>query len=258
MELLIPVLTLTGISLFLGGLILLADRFLADYGECTIRVSGEKEFTVRGGQTLLSYLTAHDINVPSACGGKASCGYCKVKVMDGGGQILPTEKGFITPEERKNGMRLACQVKVKNDMDIIMPDYLETVRNIVHKRLYNPELKWKFRIVSHQYSEDKKKSPVKAIKLDTDHHEEIYKVIKTYRDMPGSTIPILQGISAIYNYLPEHALEIVSREMNIPYSTIYRVSTFYTAFSLKPRGRNLIRVCLGTSCYVKGGADILR
>lgn len=254
MEYIVPIVVLSGVSLLLGALLILADILLADYGECLIRVSGEDEFTVRGGQTLLSYLASHNFNIPSACGGKASCGYCKVRVMQGGGQILPTEKGFITSEERKNGIRLACQIKVKNDMEISMPDYIETVKNIVKNRLYNPKLRWKFRIEHQQYSEEKKKAKVK---IETDHKEKIYNIIETYRDMPGSTIPILQNINTVFNYLPEYALEMVSKEMNIPYSTIYRVSTFYNAFSLKPRGRNIIKVCLGTSCYVKGGADVL-
>lgn len=254
MEYIVPIVVLSGVSLLLGALLILADILLADYGECLIRVSGEDKFTVRGGQTLLSYLASHNFNIPSACGGKASCGYCKVRVIQGGGQILPTEKGFITPEERKNGIRLACQIKVKNDMEISMPDFIETVRNIVKNRLYNPKLKWRFRLEHQQYSEEKKKPKVK---IKTDHREKIYNIIEAYRDMPGSTIPILQNINTVFNYLPEYALEMVSKEMNIPFSTIYQVSTFYKAFSYKPRGKNIITVCLGTTCHVKRAPMII-
>lgn len=255
MALLIPILALSVISMILGFLIIMADKFIADYGECRISIAGEEEFTVRGGETLLSYLASHNYTIPSACGGKATCGYCKVKVIQGGGQILPTERGFITPEDIKGGLRLACQVKVKNDMKISLPDFIETIKNIVKNCLYNPKLRWRFRIADQQYSREGKKKVQK--KFDADHKEKLYKIIQAYKDKPGSTIPILQNINNVFNYLPEHALEFVSREMKIPYSSLYRISTFYNAFSLKPQGRNIIRVCLGTSCYVKGGANVL-
>ena len=144
MTLLTPISVLSVVSLILGILLVLADKFLADYGECIIKVSGEDEFTIRGGDVLLSYLTAHGINVPAACAGKASCGYCKVKVLNGSGQVLPTEKGFLTRDDIKEGIRLACQVKVKNDMEIFMPDFIETVKNIVANELYDPSLNWSF------------------------------------------------------------------------------------------------------------------
>jgi NADH:ubiquinone oxidoreductase subunit E/ferredoxin len=254
-DILTPILVLSGVSLLLGGLLILADILLANYGECKIRVDGEEEFSVDGGQTLLSYLASHDYNIPSACGGKASCGYCKVKVIQGGGQLLPTEKGFITSQEKKDGIRLACQIKVKNDIEIALPDFIDTVRNIVKNRLYNPKIKWKFRLEHQKYAEEKKKP---KIKIETNNREKVHNIIEAHRNLPGPTIPILQNINTVFNYLPEYALEMVSKEMNIPYSAIYRVSTFYNAFSLKPRGRNIIKVCLGTSCYVKGAADVLQ
>jgi NADH:ubiquinone oxidoreductase subunit E/ferredoxin len=255
MEYLIPVFVVTGVSLLLGVLLILADITLGDYGECLIRVAGDKEFTVRGGDTLLAGLADHDYKIPASCGGKAICGYCKVKVIEGGGQILPTEKGFLTSEDRKNGIRLACQIKVKKDIEVSLPDFLETVRNIVKNRLYNPDLRWKF-LMEHLTYDKKKKKPPKIL-IENENLEKVHAIIEARRNMPGPTIPILQDINATFNYLPEYAMEMVSREMNIPYSTIYRVSTFYNAFSLKPRGRNIIKVCQGTSCYVKGAADVL-
>jgi len=70
-------------------------------------------------------------------------------------------------------------------------------------------------------------------------------------------VPVLQEINATYNYLPENVLRYISEELVIPLSSIYRLATFYNAFSLKPRGRHVITVCLGTTCHVKGAPRIV-
>lgn len=70
-------------------------------------------------------------------------------------------------------------------------------------------------------------------------------------------MPILQSVNAKYNYLPEDILRYIAEELHIPLSDVYSIATFYNAFSLVPRGRHKIQVCLGTSCYVRGGTGIL-
>ena len=122
MQYLVPIIVLSSISLFLGILLILADKFLADYGDCVIRINGEKELNVRGGASIHSCLTANRIFIPSACGGKATCGLCKGRVVTDVGPILPTEKPFMSREELADGTRLLCQVKVKKDIDIIIPE----------------------------------------------------------------------------------------------------------------------------------------
>ena len=122
MILLTPVFVLTFISLTLGILLVLADKFLADYGECILNINGEKELTVRGGSTILTYLTAEKIFIPSACGGKATCGLCKGDVITDVGPLLPTERPFMSDEEVAKNTRLLCQVKVKKDTEISIPD----------------------------------------------------------------------------------------------------------------------------------------
>jgi Na+-transporting NADH:ubiquinone oxidoreductase subunit F len=104
--------------------LLLAERFLVTYGECSVTINGERKFAVLGGDSLLSYLNANKIFIPSACGGKATCGFCKVKVLSGADTILPTEEVYVTRREIEEGIRLACQVKVKKDLEIYIPEYL--------------------------------------------------------------------------------------------------------------------------------------
>ena len=105
-----------------------ARRLLVDYGDCKISINGQKTFVVRGGETLLSYFIANKIFIPSACGGKSTCGFCKTRVLTDLGDLLPTEAVFISPEEKSEGIRLACQVKVKNDIEVRFPEYLLATR----------------------------------------------------------------------------------------------------------------------------------
>ena len=77
-----------------------------------------------------------------------------------------------------------------------------------------------------------------------------------YRDYKGGLIPVLQEAQNIYGYLPKEVLQQIAKEMRIPFSKVFGVCTFYAQFHLKPRGRNIIRVCLGTACHVRGGSKI--
>ncbi len=82
-------------------------------------------------------------------------------------------------------------------------------------------------------------------------------VIAEYKDKPGALIPVLQIAQAMFGYLPESALKKISLGLNKPYSEVAGVVTFYSFFSTQPRGKHMIRVCLGTACYVRGGKQVL-
>jgi len=251
-----PIIVMNSILFVITVLLAIADKLLVSYGECKITIEQDeekKEFKVQGGQYLLSYLIENGIPISASCGGKASCGYCKVRLKKGGGPILPTEEIFMSREELLNGTRLACQVKVKDDSDIYIPDFLTTVRSIVENKLFDPKLKWSF------YISDQKKAslPPLRTKLDSEEQQKLQKIIDNYKDKRGIVVPLLQDINAIYNYLPEHALKIVSKELNIPLSILFRIATFYNAFTLKPRGKHIITICTGTACHVKGAGEVL-
>ena len=83
-------------------------------------------------------------------------------------------------------------------------------------------------------------------------------ILKKYQSQEGALITMLQELQAVYGYLPEKVLTRLSREVEIPLSRIYGVVTFYAQFYLTPRGRNIVRVCRGTACHVRGGKSILR
>ena len=127
-ELIISIGAVTALTVVLAVILVVADAFIANYGECRITVNGKKELTVKGGRTLLSTLMEEEIFIPSACGGRGSCGLCKVKVDSGAGQYLPTELPWISAEEKAENVRMSCQVKVKQDMEIRIPEELFSVK----------------------------------------------------------------------------------------------------------------------------------
>ncbi|HRR34136.1 MAG TPA: 2Fe-2S iron-sulfur cluster binding domain-containing protein [Kiritimatiellia bacterium] len=126
--LLIAVGVLCAINTGLALLLMLAAATLGRVGPCRITINGEKEMTVAGGRSLLATLKDERIFIPSACGGRGSCGLCKVTVLEGAGPLLPTETPWLTPEEQKANIRLACQVKVRRDLQIRIPDELFQVK----------------------------------------------------------------------------------------------------------------------------------
>lgn len=127
---LLSIAVFTGVILVLVLIINFAESKLLPQGEMTITVNDEedKKFKVRPGGTLLSALANETIYLPSACGGGGTCAMCKCQVLDGGGGILPTETGHITRNEAKENWRLACQVKVKEDMNIHVPDEIFSIQ----------------------------------------------------------------------------------------------------------------------------------
>lgn len=121
-------LILTSIGVFLVMILLLvivllvAKRYLSPGGQVNISINGKDTVSVEQGGNLLSTLSEQGIYLPSACGGKGSCGQCKCQVVEGGGEILDSERGHFTRKQVKEHWRLGCQCKVKGDLSIQVPD----------------------------------------------------------------------------------------------------------------------------------------
>ena len=140
LDIILAVVMFTGVVLLLVGVLLGARKKLVAAGEVSIVVNEDESKTLRvaAGSTLLGALADNKIFIPSACGGKGACGVCDVVIKEGGGDLLPTETGFISAREARHGHRLACQVKVKTNMKIEVAPEVFSVR------------KWKCRVVSNR------------------------------------------------------------------------------------------------------------
>ncbi len=118
-----------GLLAGLAVLLTVAERLLINYGVCTIDINtGERALEIEGGQTLLNGLIESKIFIPSACGGRGSCGYCKIAVSAGGGPVLPTETPYLSRSEIRSNVRLACQVKIREDLRVTIPEDLLNVQ----------------------------------------------------------------------------------------------------------------------------------
>ena len=123
------ILVVCTIILFLVSLLLLASSKLQPQGEVKISINdGSDSISVKPGTNLLSALSSKNIYLPSACGGGGTCAACKCQVVDGGGEILATEKTHINRKDAQDNWRLACQVKVRNDLDIKVKDEVLSIK----------------------------------------------------------------------------------------------------------------------------------
>lgn len=116
------------ITLVLVAILLIAKHYLVKSGKVKINMNDSKEISVEAGKSLLSSLADSGVFLSSACGGKGSCGQCRVQVLEGGGEILPTETVHFSRKEVKDHWRLGCQVKVKDDMKIHVSDSVLDVK----------------------------------------------------------------------------------------------------------------------------------
>lgn len=159
MEIILGVVMFTLIVLMLSGLILVARAKLVNTGDVTIDINDESDKQIRtaAGDKLLNTLSGNGIFVSSACGGGGSCGQCRVVVKEGGGDILPTELTHISKREAKEGCRLACQVAVRQNMKIELPEEIFGVK------------KWQCEVISN----DNKATFIKELKLRVPEGEDV-------------------------------------------------------------------------------------
>ncbi len=159
MEIILGVSMFTAIVLALVLVILFAKSKLVSSGDVTISINGDPEKAVKtaAGGKLLGALADQGIFIPSACGGGGTCGQCRVDVHSGGGDILPTEEGHINKREAKAGCRLACQVAVKQDMEIEVEDEIFGVQQ------------WECEVISN----DNKATFIKELKLQIPNGESV-------------------------------------------------------------------------------------
>lgn len=159
MEIILGVAMFTGIVMVLVLLILFAKSKLVNTGDIAVEINGDrgKSFNAPAGDKLLNMLSSQGIFVSSACGGGGSCGQCRVVIKEGGGDILPTELSHINKREAKEGCRLACQVNVKQNLKIELPEEIFGVK------------KWECEVISN----DNQATFIKELKLKIPDGEDV-------------------------------------------------------------------------------------
>ncbi len=192
---LVSILIISGLAAAWAALLVLVRQYVIRYGNVTITINDEAPITVEGGSSLLVALTDRKIFIPSACGGRGTCAYCKVKVLDGGGPVSPTETPFLSPAELADGTRLSCQVKLREPIRIEIPAELlavkeyEAVVDAITDLTYDIK-RFRFRLVDPQRIEF---IPGQYVQLFTPRYkgsnEEVYRAYSIASD-PGDRTAI--------------------------------------------------------------------
>lgn len=124
----LPLAVMNGLAVTILILIALLKRFVASYGECELNINGQKNITVQGGSYLNKILFENKIFIPSACGGKGTCSFCRVKIIEGVPDPLPVEEILINYKDINDGYRLSCQTKIRSNMRLELPEELLSIK----------------------------------------------------------------------------------------------------------------------------------
>ena len=246
MQIVLTVGIISGISGILAFLITLANRTVNDYGEVKITINESKEYDVRGGSSLLSLLVENEVYIPSACGGKGSCGFCKVKVEEGGGPLLPTETSYVSEEEAKENIRLSCQVKVKNDINIVIDESLFNVKQYEYDVISNASITPTIKHLVLGLPEDKEIAfkPGQYIQLLAPKYkgnrDEVYRAY-SIASSPNNT----KGIELLIGFVPEG---ICTTYVHYHLNDKDKVTIVgpYGDFYYQDTGREMVMVAIGT------------
>lgn len=227
-------------------LLTIADRTINNYGIVKLTINEEKDFDVKGGSSLLTTLIDEKIFIPSACGGKGTCGYCKVKIHEGAGPLLATEKPFMSQEELANDTRLSCQCKVKEDIKISIPEELFNVKEFDVEVVEIEDLtdvikRLRFKLPE---GEEFKFKPGQYVQLKAP----LYKgnAEEVYRAYSIASSPNLQGyFELIIGYVPEGiATTYVHHHLNI--GDVVNVNGPFGDFYYRDNDREMVMVAVGT------------
>ncbi len=147
MEWLILPSILVGLMLIISGILIMVEKLMGGDKEKVIHINDDTTIPVQGNDTLLNALASEKIFVPSACGGKATCGFCKVRLLDDDAPLKPTEEAFVTPEEAKEGVHLSCQIKTYDQMKIVLPKGLLTAKEFKTEITHVEDLTYDIKLV---------------------------------------------------------------------------------------------------------------
>lgn len=238
--------SLTILSALFAVLLTVAERTIGNYGEVNLLINEDKELRVKGGSSLLSTLIDEKIFIPSACGGKGTCGYCKVQVHEGGGPVLATELPFISEEELARNVRLSCQCKVKQDIKIEIPEELFNIKEYSTVVESITDLTDIIKLIRFKLPEGEKLNfkPGQYVQLKAPQYEGSDEEV--YRAYSIASSPELSGyIDLIIGYVPEGiATTYVHRHLEV--GDVVDINGPYGDFYYHDNDREMIMVATGT------------
>ncbi len=138
---------LIGFLILISLILIFVEKLMGGDKEKSIYINDDKVIPFQGNDTVLNALSEEKIFVPSACGGKATCGFCKVRLIDDSSPLKPTEEAFITPEEHEEGVHLSCQTKVYDNMKIVLPKGLLSAKEYETEITYTEDLTYDIKLV---------------------------------------------------------------------------------------------------------------
>lgn len=144
---------LVGLMLIISIALIVVEKLMGGDKEKAIHINDDTTIPVRGDDTVLNALANEKIFVPSACGGKATCGFCKVRLLDDDSPLKPTEEAFISAEEQAEGVHLSCQIKVYDNMKIVLPKGLLSAKEYQTKVTHVEDLTYDIKLVRFQLIE---------------------------------------------------------------------------------------------------------
>ncbi|MBF0200161.1 MAG: NADH:ubiquinone reductase (Na(+)-transporting) subunit F [Desulfamplus sp.] len=272
----------SSVIFILVGILLLVDASVAVTGERTITINGNGDSAVKvpGTPSLLNALGNNDIFLPSACGGSGSCGMCKCVVTRGGGALLPTELAHLTPRDKKEGKRLSCQLKVKDDMEIQVPASIFGIRKFGAQVLSNNNISTYIKELVLKPDEDVEFRAGCYVQIDVPEYELSFKDFsidsrfvsewKKYNLLELTSAGKNPGFRAYSLANPPHEKDILKMTVKIatpPPGTLGIPPGFGSSyvFGLKPGDRVtvsgpygdfFVKDDPGEKCFVGGGAGI--
>ncbi len=219
----------SGISAVLAAILTISDRTIGNYGDVTLTINEEKSYTVKGGSSLLDTLRSEKIFIPSACGGKGTCGYCKVVVHEGGGPVLATEKPLLTAEELNTDTRLSCQCKVKQNIKIEIAEDLFNVKEYAVKIAKMEQLTSTIKKLRFDLGDDEINfKPGQYVQLKAPAYEgndeEVYRAYSVASSVNDKhAIELLIGFTGgiATTYVHQHLREGDTAHINGPYGDFY-------------------------------------
>ena len=203
--------------------------------------AGYKVYLVEKGPSIGGVMAQLDKTFPTN-----DCAMCTLapRMVDCG-RHLNIEKLIYSEIESIKGTAGNFSVSIRKKARSVDPDKCTGCGECTEKCL----------VRNRAYLEPAEKTEVS---LPPEELDKLANILERHKGGKGIIVPVLQEAQEVYNYLPERAVRYLSERLDIPLGLMYRLATFYNAFSLTPKGKHIIRVCTGTSCYVKGGKRILR